>query len=154
SGHPSLNGTSERKSRQDEDDLGFDINLDLRQTFNRKDEELTANLSFGRQTEDGYNLYNQLFSAVTNPEEERLNETGEDGHNFNFQVDYIRPFGEKIKFEAGYRSNVRLRDDRQYSSFAVGGANLLPDYRASNEFEMNNQVHALYLNYQQQLSET
>lgn len=153
-GHPTLIGTSDRSSRQKEDDVGFDINMDLRHQFSRQQEELTANLGFGRDSEDGTNRFDQVFSAVGTGNDIRINDTGEEGLNFNVQFDYVRPLREEGKFEAGYRTNVRTSDERQFSERAVGGGTLSPDYDVSNEFEMINQVHALYANYQHQLTET
>lgn len=152
-GHPSLSGTSERNSRQEEDDLGFDLNFDFRHEFARQREELTANIGYGRDTEDGLNRFDQVFSAAEAGSELRLNDTGEKGTNFNVQVDYVRPLGEEGKLEAGYRSHVRGSNDRQYSEWSTDGGALIPDFDVSNEFEMTNQVHALYGNYQQKFTE-
>src|SRR5690606_13051175 len=41
--NPSLTGTSDRLSRQDEDDFGYDLSLDVKHQFSREGEELVAN---------------------------------------------------------------------------------------------------------------
>lgn len=148
---PDLGASSERASQQYEDDFGMDVQFDFRHEFSRPGEELLGNFSFGYDTEDGTNDFNQTF-AGTRPDFYRNNVTTEMGRNYNVQLDYVLPFEEDHKFEAGYRSIIRNSEDTQFSEFAEGGAPLIPDYRVSNEFELESAVHALYVNYQRQLT--
>jgi outer membrane receptor protein involved in Fe transport len=151
--HPSLNGNSERYSEQNEDDLGYDINLDFKHQFKRQQEEIVANIGYGNDGEEGANSFQQSFLGGQNSEQ-RLNTSKEDGRNFNFQVDYVRPFGEDHKLEMGFRSNIRQRFDHQFSRLGYDGGEMTPDYAVSNDFDMESQVHALYGNYQKKFSET
>ncbi|MFC3199203.1 TonB-dependent receptor domain-containing protein [Parapedobacter deserti] len=154
--HPQFAGNSTRLSRQNEDDFGGEVFFDFRQGFRRDGEELTANLTYGYDTENGVNRFNQDYTQPPSGlyERERINDTEETGHNINIQLDYVRPFGDKgnHKFEAGYRTIVRRGLEHQYSEVdsTVG---LLPDYRVSNDFDMTSSVHALYGNYQNKLTE-
>lgn len=152
--NPELSGTSERFSRQNEDDLGFDLNFDFKQSFARQGEEIVANVAYGKDTEEGINTFDQTFTDAAMPIDRRINNTGEDGRNLNLQLDYIRPFGEDSKFESGYRSIIRTSDDTQRSTyFDVGQGTMLPDYDISNDFNMESIVHAVYANYQSKLTE-
>lgn len=150
--HPSLNGNSERFSKQTEDDLGYDLNLDFKHEFSRPQEELVANIGYGSDGEEGVNSFDQSFLSGSESEY-RVNNTTEDGRNLNFQVDYVRPFDEDHKLELGYRSNIRISEDHQFSRLGLNGATLEPDYDVSNDFDMRSQVHALYTNYQRKLTE-
>lgn len=150
--HPSLNGNSERFSKQTEDDLGYDLHLDFKHEFSRKQEELVANIGYGSDGEEGINSFDQAFAAGSGSEQ-RINNTTEDGRNFNVQLDYVRPFGENHKLELGYRSNIRMSEDHQFSRLALNGATLEPDYAVSNDFDLKSQVHAIYTNYQRKLTE-
>lgn len=154
--HPELLGNSSRLSRQNEDDLGGEVALDLRQTFKHEGEDLTANLTYGYDTEDGVNRFNQDYTQPPSGlyELHRINDTKETGHNMNVQIDYVRPFGddENHKLEAGYRTMIRRGLESQYSE-ADSTKGLLPDYRVSNDFDMISTVHALYANYQDKLTE-
>lgn len=153
-GHPELTGTSNRFSRQDEDDLGFDLNFDLKHGFAREGEELVANVAFGRDSEEGVNVFDQTFTDPSTAQDLRVNNTGEDGRNLNLQLDYVRPLGDENKFEAGYRSIIRRSEDMQRSEYLdVGQGTMLPDYDISNDFSMESIVHALYANYQRKLTE-
>lgn len=152
--HPTLSGNSSRFSRQDEDDLGYEVALDVRRNLRHKGEEILVNFTYGYDGETGVNAFNQDY---TNPpaslyERQRINDTREDGRNINVQLDYTRPFGDNHKLEAGYRSIIRNSQEHQYSRVdsTVG---LIPDYRVSNDFDMTSSVHALYANYQNKLTD-
>src|SRR5690606_19487078 len=115
--HPQLTGNSNRYSRQDEDDLGYELTLDVKRNFQREGEELLANIAFGYDGEEGGNRFNQDYTAPPPGlyERLRLNDTEEDGRNINLQLDYVRPFGENHKLEVGYRTIIRSSLERQYS---------------------------------------
>lgn len=152
--HPQLSGSSSRFSRQDEDDFGYEIALDVRRDFAHEGEEMLANFTFGYDGEEGVNAFSQDYSAPPSGMYElaRINDTKEDGRNVNVQLDYVRPFGENHKLEAGYRTMIRRSMDYQYSQ-VDSTQGLLPDYRVSNDFDMTSSVHALYVNYQNKLTD-
>ncbi len=152
--HPALSGTSERFSRQDEDDLGFDLNFDFKQSFARQGEEIVANVAYGKDSEEGINTFDQTFTDASMPLDRRINNTGEDGRNLNLQLDYVRPIGDDHKFETGYRSIIRTSDDWQRSEyFDVDQGRLVPDYNITNDFKMESIVHAVYANYQNKFTD-
>ncbi len=150
--HPNLNGDSERISKQKEEDLGFDLNLDFKHEFSRPQEELVVNIGFGKDGESGRNIFEQAFLSNMNSEK-RLNSSSEDGLNYNLQFDYVRPLGEESNLELGYRSNIRQRKDHQFSELGMNGASLQPDYDVSNDFDLESQVHAVYTNYQRKITD-
>lgn len=149
--NPAFAGDSRRFSRQNEKDFGFDVNFNFKQEFVRKGEELTANLAFGKDKEDGVNTFEQFYVSSNNTIENRRNETAEKGRNTNIQVDYLRPLNESSKFGTGYRSIIRTSDENQFS-FLKEEAGFVPDYTISNDFEMKSQVHAVYGSYENQLT--
>jgi len=143
---------SPRTSRQSEQDFGYDLILDFKREFARKGEEISANVTFGDDKEDGTNDYLQTFDNGRF-RQERKNVTTEGGQNWNVQLDYTLPLGENHKFEAGYRTILRNSDESQYSDTLAKDIGFLTDYGVSNDFEMRSGVHALYANYQRKLSE-
>ncbi|MBP3942551.1 TonB-dependent receptor [Sphingobacteriaceae bacterium WQ 2009] len=152
--HPIYTGTSTRLSRQQEDDFGYDLNLDFKREFKRQGEELVANISIGKDKEDGTNNFDQTFSDPSTLSSARYNTTSEKGKVMNFQVDYSLPFSEDKKFEAGYRSIVRNSRDYQLSNILnPTTGEFEPDYNLSNGFDLKSSVHALYANFQNKLSE-
>ncbi|MEJ5964155.1 outer membrane beta-barrel family protein [Pedobacter immunditicola] len=151
---PELNGTSSRFARQSEDDFGYDFNLDFKKEFKQAGEELTFNAAYGRNKEDGLQEFNQSFSNTATPADRRINDTYEKGDNINIQLDYILPFNEESKFEAGYRSSIENEDESQLSTrFDQLSNSFLPDYNVSNNFELKEEVHAIYANYQNKLTD-
>ncbi len=145
-------GTSVRNSTQFEDDLGYEFNADFKHQFKRQGEELTANASYGRDKEDGTNGFWQNYTDGRKSTA-RKNVTSEDGKNINLQLDYVLPFSEVSKFEAGYRSQIRKSFDTQVSDTLVVDEIYARDYRISNDFDFTSAVHAVYANYQNKLTD-
>ena len=150
---PDFGTSAVRTSQQYEDDLGLDLTFDFRQAFKREGEELTANITYGDDSEDGTNDFYQTY-ANHRADFNRKNTTSESGRNLNFQVDYVLPFAENHKLEAGYRTIIRKSKDSQWSEVMdTTSLEFAPDYNVSNDFDLTNTVHALYVNYQRQLTE-
>lgn len=152
---PEMGPKSDRISRQQEQDFGYDVTFDYRRLLKREGEEITANVTYGNDKEDGTNDYIQTYYLPSLAEGRRNNVTSEKGQNWNFQLDYVLPLGENHKFEAGYRSILRSSDESQITDTLITGTENAfgQDYRSSNEFDMTSGVHALYANYQRMLSE-
>lgn len=152
---PDLDGTSERISEQEEEDTGYDINLDFRRDFNRPGENLMANIAYGKSTEDGIQTFNQIFSNPSLAGDRRINDGYEEGQNVNIQVDYTLPFSENHRLEAGYRTSIRKDNEEQISdSFNPETNTFERDYDITNEFELEDIVHSLYSNYQNKITPT
>ncbi|WP_423146743.1 TonB-dependent receptor domain-containing protein [Rubrolithibacter danxiaensis] len=150
-------GGSLRTSQQDETDNGYDLNLYYNQKLKRKGEELSGNLSFGQSKEDGIQNLNQNFFSYNNlnpdPNNGRINDTYEKGKNINIQLDYTLPVNKNVKFETGYRTTIRNNDESQISdTLDVLTSQFHRDLRLTNDFHLEDIVHALYLNYQQQIT--
>lgn len=148
---PEFGNVSPRTSRQEEQDFGYDISFDYKRVLKREGEELTGNVTYGNDKEDGENRFEQTYDIPSLVKSERYNKTKERGQNWNFQLDYVLPLGENHKIEAGYRGLLRNSTEDQYSERLVG-EEFVVDYKVTNDFEMNSGVHALYANYQRMLS--
>src|SRR5690606_37164077 len=59
---PDFSGTSVRTSDQNEDDFGYDLSLNFRRNFKRSGEVLLANVSYGKEDEDGLEEFYQSFT--------------------------------------------------------------------------------------------
>ena len=152
-------GSSYRTSEQDEIDNGYDLNLDFSRKFKRKGEELTANISYGNSKEDGIQHLNQNFFLATGYasgiRNSRTNDTYEDGDNVNIQLDYTLPINDRVKIEAGYRTSIRNNQESQVSDTLDLNTNaFLRDYSLTNDFNLEDIVHAAYANYQNQLTKS
>ncbi|MEJ6980852.1 TonB-dependent receptor [Pedobacter sp. P351] len=152
------NGTSFRKSEEEGKDKGYDLTLDFSRKFKKQGEELIANFSFGQSSEDEGSNFNQNFfypqRINTDSLDRRVNINTESRTNYNLQADYTLPFTEKQKLEAGYRTTIRMGDDGQGSEKYNQAMGLFEkDYALTNDFSSEDIVHALYANYQNQITE-
>jgi len=153
-----VNGTSLRNSEENEKDKGYDLTFDFSRKLKKQGEEFVANFSVGQSSEDQESIFNQNFfyphRETTDSIDRRVNLNTGTRTNYNIQADYTLPLTEKQKFEAGYRSTIGLRDEGQDSEKLnpVSGS-LENDYQLTNDFSSEDIVHALYVNYQNQISE-
>ena len=152
---PDLTGTSNRVTEQEEDDTGYDVNLDFRRDFNRVGENLMANFSYGRSKEDGIQTFDQSFTDPNQLLDRQINDGLEDGKNTNIQIDYTLPFNESQRLEAGYRTSIRNDKEEEISDRFNPQTNTFErDYNLSNRFKMDDIVHSVYSNYQNKITES
>lgn len=135
----------------------YDLSLDFNQKFKKPKEELTFNFSFSEGDNDNLQLYNTEFYESDGTGNTLPNIQRNDGYgfnrNYNIQTDYTLPVGKAGKVEAGYRSQIRTSESSNLSELqdALTGA-YVPNFALTNEFNNKDQVHALYLNYQNQVN--
>ncbi|MGY3054888.1 outer membrane receptor protein involved in Fe transport [Pedobacter sp. UYEF25] len=149
---------SNRNNRTDGTGNSYDLNLDYSQKFNKPKEELTFNFGYS----NGINDNNQSYDTqITN-----LNGTATDleaalqniynlgnNSNYNIQADYTVPIGKNGKIEAGYRSQIKLADNTQMADSLLTGSSVnISNNLLNNFFKSKDQVHAVYLNYQNQIN--
>lgn len=148
-------------SRRNNDNLSsggsYDLNLDFSQKFKKPKEELTFNFSFSEGNNDNYQTYNtDVYNLNGQPVSSFPKIQRTDGfgfnRNYNLQTDYTLPVGKSGKIEAGYRSQIRFSEN---STYADQLDNLSGEYfvnlALTNEFNNKDQVHALYINFQNQV---
>ncbi|TCD12681.1 TonB-dependent receptor [Pedobacter frigidisoli] len=137
----------------------YDLNLDYSQKFKKPKEELTFNFGYSYGTNDNDQTYN---TNTTNRNGVAINETLSlqrifntgNNSNYNIQTDYTLPVGKAGKIEAGYRSQIRLGDNDQYADSILTNTNsYIQNNKLINGFSSKDQVHALYLNYQNQIKD-
>ena len=153
----SLDGSSFRTSRETDKDTGYDLSLDFSRKLKRQGEELVANVSMGQSKEDEFQNLNQDFYTFAGAKKDTVDIRDNDGaelsRNYNIQLDYTLPFSKTQKLEAGYRSTIRTEDasqfSRRYDAF-VGG--IVTDYSQTNDFNLEDIVHAVYGSYQNQIT--
>jgi len=150
---------SNRINNNDGYGSSYDLNLDYVQKFKKPKEELTFNFGYS----NGDNNNDQNYSTTTtNRNNIPLNENLSlvrvfnrgNNSNYNVQADYSRPVGKAGKVEAGYRSQIRLGDNNQYADSILTSTNVyVENNKLINNFDSKDQVHALYLNYQNQIKD-
>lgn len=135
----------------------FDLGLDFSQKFKKPREELLFNASYSKGDNKNDQLYNtDTYFKLGDNDVSPLGITTNLGlgndHNINIQADYTLPIGKSGKFEAGYRSQFRNSDNNTIARMLnneTGEYEL--NYRVSNDFTSEEQIHAIYANYQNQI---
>ncbi|SFG60354.1 outer membrane beta-barrel family protein [Pedobacter insulae] len=146
---------SYRNNNEQQTGNSFDLNMDFTQKFKRPKEEFTASFGFSEGNNDNYQIYNTNVYNVqgNNTNDIDIQRTDRDGfnRNYNIQLDYTRPLGEFGKLEAGYRSQVRISESSTFADQLSPAGSFDFNYMLSNEFNNKDQVHAAYINYQNQV---
>jgi outer membrane receptor protein involved in Fe transport len=146
---------SNRTNTEDGGGNSYDFNLDFSQKFKKPREELTANFGFSEGDNDSYQIYNTNRSDIvagTNKLTVLRNDRYGMNRNYNAQLDYTLPVGKGGKIEAGYRSQIRTSESSTFAD-ELNYANVFNFNKdLSNEFNSKDQVHAAYVNYQNQLN--
>ncbi len=144
---------------QDQNNIGngngtnLNFNLDFEHKFKRKGELLTTNIGFADERGTNFNTANTSTINYLTPSStliSNLNNNIDKERAINLQADYTLPF-ENGRFEAGYRSTLESNRNNN----RVDTLNQLTDaYNysdiLSNNFLYNQNVHAIYANYQRQ----
>jgi ferric enterobactin receptor len=131
--------------------------LDWAHTFAKPGEELDVDLSRSTGSGSSFQVYNtdiyNIDGQAVKPTPDILQDTkGGTNRNYNIQLDYSLPIGKGGRLEAGGRSQVAIGNNRQWdASFDTVTAGYDADYALINYFRTNTQVHAIYINFRQQL---
>ncbi|GGE63114.1 outer membrane receptor protein involved in Fe transport [Pedobacter psychrotolerans] len=150
---------SNRTNLNDGYGSSYDLNLDYVQKFKKPKEELSFNFGYS----SGDNNNDQTYSTTTtnrnnvpineNLSLQRVFNRG-DNSNYNIQTDYSLPVGKAGKVEVGYRSQIRLGDNNQYADSILTNTSVyIENNKLINNFNSKDQVHALYVNYQNQIKD-
>ena len=150
---------SNRKNFNDGYGNSYDLNVDYSQKFKKPKEELTFNFGYSSGNNNNDQTYNtNTTNRNGTPIDETLSlqrvfNTGNNS-NYNIQADYALPVGKSGKVEAGYRSQIRLGENNQYAdSIPTNTSIYVQNNKLINNFDSKDQVHALYLNYQNQIKD-
>lgn len=126
--------------------------LDYKHNFAKSGHELTAdvNVSHNNNTTNQLINYNVIYPDAPGAGYFYPETIYSDGssNNYNFQTDYVNPFTEKTKLEAGGRVNVQNQSSiNQYNNSADSGKTYYPDTALNNNFKYTSQVYAAYAQF-------
>lgn len=133
-----------RNEQEKEPENNLEAALSYRKEFQQKGRSLTADFKWIESDEDEFSSFREGESAGIISVRQRSRNT-EDERNLLFQADYVHPFGENGKWEAGAKSTARVlhndflveqqEEDKDWSVLAGLNNNLI--YREN--------IHAAYL---------
>ncbi|WP_160711140.1 outer membrane beta-barrel family protein [Chitinophaga solisilvae] len=133
----------------------YTTQLGYKHTFAKEGEELTADFTYNYATGDNSSNFSlQYFDLKGNP----INTPKQPQNRYGYgdgktvyltgQVDYVRPFSETSKLEAGLRTNTRTFDNFTSTfgqNFPSGDFTL--DSALSNNYHYQEQINAAYASY-------
>ncbi len=144
-----------RTDEQIEKEKALQYAINYKRIFNKKGQELTANIQFEEDSEvqssDYLEKYFQSdYSPADIPDlvQDSKNEEGE--KQWLFQIDYTNPISKEGKFELGWRSSIRdIRNDYDLTEIKDGISQpVLNENQGgipySNNFFYDENIHAIY----------
>ncbi|TKC12338.1 TonB-dependent receptor [Pedobacter polaris] len=148
---------SRRRNVENGDGKSLDLNLDFSQKFKNPKEELTFNFGFSQGDNNSFQVYNtNIYNSngtTVNDLDVQQTDRFSFNRNYNAQLDYTLPFGKLGKIEAGLRSQIRIAESSTYAEeLSPVNSQFNFNYALSNEFNNKDQVHAAYVNYQNQVN--
>jgi len=134
----------------------YEFDLDYSQHFKKPKEELTFNFAYSHGTSNNFQVYQTHILTLSErgptPIPDPLeSDIWNNSTNYNIQADYILPIGKTGQIAAGYRSQISLGNNNQYA-YDLSSTGADPIYSFTDFFSSNNQIHAIYLNYQNQIN--
>ncbi len=137
----------------------LDFNMDFDQKFKKPQEEFTANIGYSTAANNNTDNQNSAYAYTTFgqfPMAYSLlqnNYTNGKQHNLNLQADFTLPLNNGDRLEVGYRSTFNKTDNNNVVDTLNNTINrfVIAD-TLGNLFTYNEQVHALYTNYNHQFT--
>lgn len=131
----------------------LDFNLDFNHKYKKKGEELSANINYSNDKNNGFDdLVSQYdyFAPPSSLYTRQNNTTIGREHDWNFQADFTTPLTNG-KLEAGVRSQINQSDDN-YIADTLNNASGTFDYNPflSNHFIYKENINAAYTSFQHQ----
>ncbi len=135
----------------DNDGNSYELDLDYNRRFKKPKEELSLNFAYAYGSFRDYEQYTTQYNPVHGLPSSRIdtpliNDTRHNSINYNIQADFVLPVGKSGQFSAGYRTQITLGNNDQYA-YSVLNTGQTPLYPFTDYFHSNNQVSAVYLNF-------
>lgn len=103
--------TVTRREREEEPENNSEIALSFRKDYGaRNNHYLTADLKWIENVETEYSTFTEFDDSENSTIDQRASNT-ENERNVLFQIDYVKPFRERGKIEAGLKSTLRVIDN-------------------------------------------
>ena len=122
----------------------YSFETDYTHNFTKEGHNLSTHISY-RNREGKDTNQNRLIDSFGDITSGQINTEDGPGGRLQMNLDYILPFGEKNKLEAGYQSRIGRSTDATTLSFynpVIGDFELHPEY--SNNTQYHRDIHSLY----------
>ncbi len=126
---------------------GFDWSTDYRRTFAQEGREFTAAFLLNGNVSNLDSDINSTSNASVLDFVERQENDG-DNKEYTGQIDYVHPFGEKVKLEIGSKAVIRrINSDYQFDQFDADLNAYVSDPFRTNVFDYQQDVYAGYTSF-------
>ncbi|MBC5992767.1 outer membrane beta-barrel family protein [Pontibacter cellulosilyticus] len=143
-----LTSTSTRSTDEVEDEKAMDITLGYRQTFEKKGQELTADVVYNTNVDDEISNFRETGGLAGQFAEVQQTLVDDANREVIAKADYVHPISEDSRFEAGFRSSFeRLDEDSRFFDQNNESGQLEYNSNQSNHFVFDQYIYSLYSNY-------
>ncbi|GLU51681.1 outer membrane beta-barrel family protein [Dyadobacter frigoris] len=145
-----LNGTGSGNTESTDKRTNTGINLNLLHKLNTTGREFSADVNYLKYKTNAHQVlenFTFLPYGLLNNKTSFLYEIPSDINIYTAKADYVHPFKNKAKMEAGFKSSV-VDNDFVFDYYDVNGNSQTIDNGKSNHFKYNENVNAAYLNGQ------
>jgi len=132
------------------DGIGIDLEIDYQKDFRKEGQSWNTSFSMALNPSDRSEDFEEAFFEETFLFNETFQRTFSDNFRGNYQLrsDFELPLGKEGKLEFGYQGNYRQEDsDFTLEDFFEPQADWLLNDTVSNDFQYDEQVHAIYGTY-------
>jgi outer membrane receptor protein involved in Fe transport len=116
-------------------------------------QELVIDLQYSMNDNTSFETFSeQLYTAnwteMNNMPDSQKTTSLNKMHQGTVMIDYTHPFGKEMKFEVGYKGNIRwMGNDFQSETFDYSQSQMVNDAGRTNNFQYQEQVHAIYATF-------
>lgn len=145
----SFNNTRYRFNSEDEEDKNFNYTTSFLKKFNEDGHELKVNGTISRSTDDENSQISDMILGSINPDDSSTERTlnHEEENRTLIQADYVLPFNENSRFEAGYRGSFTEITTDAKAQILDENNEWQQNGNFSSMLEYNEYVNALYAQY-------
>jgi outer membrane receptor protein involved in Fe transport len=146
-----LTDYSERNTDEFSRDNGREYSIDYKKTFDKKNQELIANVYYSDDNEVSNSVmkqyyYNNDMNPIGNPELQD-DSTFSIDQQLTAQLDFVDPIG-KGRIETGYKGNYKTSDNDYYlADYIDSTQSWESDSNATNNFVYTQMLHSAYFIY-------
>jgi hypothetical protein len=149
-----INEATLRTENEGEDEKRIQYTIDYINNYDGNGKKLSINAQYSTEAEDILNNITEVDSQanILNDLEQVIEQ--QDENRALLQIDYVKPVGENIQYETGYRGNYRDIFNSFYLAERQVFPNVLlvPDVGLNNSFKYTEFVNAAYFQYGQKFN--
>ncbi|MDH4092679.1 MAG: TonB-dependent receptor family protein [Cyclobacteriaceae bacterium] len=137
-----ITNTTLRTESEAEDEKNIELNFNYTKDFKQKGRKLTTDFQWIKSVDNESTDYNQLTNETEIIAQRSVNDANES--NWLFQSDYIQPFSDDSKFEAGVKTTTRVIKNEYIFEQQDEDMNWIPFDAFTNNLVYTERIHAAY----------